>query len=158
MLDLIRNPTAGNLINKLKDMHTSIRQNRTVSNYLTSKGWNRLGRVAHFLGYGRRRVARRRTMRGRGFFGDVWSGIKNVGRTVGTAVMPAVAEIGKNLLVKKFGGRKRRVVRRRRTVGGRVVRRTYRTRAVGGRRRRVVRRRQTGRGLLTGVLSQLLPF
>jgi hypothetical protein len=52
---------------------------------------------------------RRRTHRGKGFFGDLWSGVKNVGSTILPVVGPALAKAA----LSRFGMARRR----RRTVG-----------------------------------------
>jgi hypothetical protein len=114
----------------------------------------------------RRSPVRRRRLRGRGFFGNIWNGIKRVAsgahdfiknnRLVsrGLALTPykgasaAAGALG-------YGRRRRRVVRRRsgarRLRGGRKLR-SPRSRMLGGRRkRRVVRRRgrsMRGRGFM----------
>ncbi len=96
----------------------------------------------------RRRVTRR--IRGRGFFGDLWSGVKSAVRKPSTwlsagGLIPSPLSLPLRLAggVAKFAGhgRRRRVTRRRRVGGAR--RRT----------RRVVHRRRHRGGALLGMLS-----
>lgn len=63
----------------------------------------------------KRRVGgvRRRRVMGKGFFGDLWSGIKSVASSVAPTVLPLLA----NVAAKRLGGRKRRVHRKRRAFG-----------------------------------------
>lgn len=101
---------------------------------------------------GRRR--RRYLRRGAGFFGDLWRGIKNVGRKAwdfansdtGKKVLPIAWNIGKKLVGL---GRRRRVVRRRVGRGGFGLGLPFGLGGLNvgwGRKRRVVRRRRVGRG------------
>lgn len=168
--DLIESPSKRNLIDKIKDVNTSLRANHTISNYLKRKGWGKLGRFASFFGYGRRprrratttrrrrplrggmipmilpprglrllggrrrrTTTRRRTLRGRGIFGDIWNGIKDVGKTIGGAVLPVAGGLAKDLLVQKLTGGRRR-------------------------RRAAPRRRLRGRGILGSLLGNLIPI
>ena len=78
----------------------------------------------------RRRVARRRPMRGRGFFGNLWSGVKSVGSKIGNFVkdqkliskgLALIPHAGAQAAAKVAGQvglrpRRRRRVARRRTV------------------------------------------
>ena len=67
------------LMDVLKKLHQYAKDKRVVSGALRSLGHTKLANATHALGYGRKKrrtVRRRRTMRGSGFFGDLWSGIK----------------------------------------------------------------------------------
>lgn len=106
---------------------------------------------------------RRTRHRGRGFFGDVWNGIKSAG----SHVLPVLGNIAKDIGVKLISSRLGLGRRRRRThrTGMRRRHRTHRTARTGMRRRRRrtrtgMRRRRThhkrrGRGIL-GTLGSLL--
>lgn len=144
--------------NKLLSTATRRLTNDSIGDWVHAKtGYGRRRRVT------RRRTTRRRTLRGRGFFDDLWSGVKNTAN----AVLPAISTIGQKMLLKKFGaGRRRRTVRRkttrRRTLRGgsnwvlpRLNNYRYHPKpALQGGRRRTLR----GRGVLSSILSQFLPF
>lgn len=93
------------------------------------------------MGMRRRRTGhRRRRVMGHGFFGDLWSGIKDVGRNVGSVV----ANVAPGL-IKEYGpqalalARQRLGFRRRRrllTSGGMASYQGMRRRRVGARRKR----------------------
>jgi len=113
----------------------------------------------------KRRVTRRRRIYGAGFWGDLWSGIKNVAKKVGNAfndslktnktISKAAATLAPDIpfglgdtltgTVQNlgYGRRRKRVVRRRvvRRVGGAMVRMV---KVPGGRKRRVGRPRKRG--------------
>lgn len=82
-------------------------------------------------GYGRRRPARSKGRRGRGFFGDLWSGIKKVGSwvkdnkiisKVASAIPhPAAQRVGAVASTLGLGRKRRRVRRGRRRGGNRFV-------------------------------------
>lgn len=108
---------------------------------------------------------RRRPMRGAGFFGDLWSGVKSVipsvARTIGTAIKDPVAlaagktfgaidprlgqlaQRGVYAAGDKFGFARRR---KRRVAGGSLLKRLVMSPGVGlaRRKRRVVRRKVGG--------------
>lgn len=104
--------------NLLSKAHRYAKDNKLASRGLSALGFNRASQIANILGYGksvggRRRRYRRRRARGNGFFGDVWRGIKKVGR-VATNVASAIplpqaqvaAQVGKAVGLGKRGGRK----------------------------------------------------
>jgi hypothetical protein len=111
-------------------------------------------------GSGRHRV--RRVRRGRGFFGDVFNKIKDIG----SAVLPILKSTGiaGNLIsrynpnigsvVKSLGYGRRRVHRRRRVLGGSVTRAMIMKRLGMGRARRV-RKRRVGRGIIGDLLGSI---
>ena len=127
-------------IDAAKRIHKNIKDTKSVSRALGySKHANKsttLGNLANSLGYGRRRVVRRRKV-GRGFLGDVFGGIKK-----------GVSFLAKPVhdIVKKTG------------VIGKLAPGPLGTVAklAGYGRRRTVRRRKVGRGLFsTGLFSGL---
>lgn len=60
----------------------------------------------------------RRTMHGGNFFNDLWSGIKDVGKYVGTTILPKVAEVGLPFVAKALMGGRRRKSARKTVRGG----------------------------------------
>jgi hypothetical protein len=64
----------------LSEIHNFVKDRKIVSRSLHHFGLKKARNVVARLGYGRRRPVRRtpvRHHRGRGFFGDLWSGIKS---------------------------------------------------------------------------------
>lgn len=149
--NVISNPTKDNLMTNLGRVNSQLRTTHGVSNWLASRNHNRLASVAKFFGYGRprryhkrvggrrRRTTRRTMRRGRGFFGDMFSGIKSVLSPVVAPALGVAQQMAGQMLQKKlFGGRKRRTTRKIARRGGWY---TTALKALGlGRKRRVHRR------------------
>lgn len=105
----------------LSKAHRYAKDNKLASRGLRALNFNKAADIASILGYGksasvggRRRRYRRRRAVGGSFWGDVWKGIKSVGK-VGTAVAGAIplpqtqaaAAVGRAVgLGKQRGGRK----------------------------------------------------
>jgi len=159
--------------------HKYVRDNKIASKLLRTFGKDNWANTVAQHGYGRRRRTTRR-LRGRGFFGDLWNGVK----TITGYVAKPLAEYGIKRLT--GGRRRRRTLRGRGQWGGismyatdwwkqrqadinnRVQQRFGRPKiqaiAGSGRRRRrmygrrVGRTRQRGRGVFGSILGNLLPF
>lgn len=97
-------------------------------------------------------AGRKRRVVGKGFFGDLWSGVKSVASSVAPTLLP----IATNLLAKRLGGRKRRV--RKTRMGG--LRSALMPVIHGMKKRRVHRKRGGGPigSALGGILGGLLGF
>jgi hypothetical protein len=111
----------------LKKLNSFAKEKKIISSALDHFGFKKLGAHARLAGYGarrprrkapKRRVVRRKTQRGSGFFGDVWSGIKKAGSYVaknkllskGLALIPnqTVQNLGKAAAQLGLGRRRAR--------------------------------------------------
>lgn len=110
------------MIPALGKLHESVKKTKAISRAL---GYNKhkdkssvLGDFAHQLGYGKRRVVRRRRMAGKGIFGDAWRWIKGAAETVNNT-LKKTGVLGK-LLPGAWGVAARTLGygKRRRHVGG----------------------------------------